>query len=280
MMTKPSLPLLLQPGLAQLLNRRLVDKTGCFAFLKTDLIIPFKRPASYHDAFLVYVVGLYALYHDYGCQFLPLLLSDKMSHPLMVRRSLHVIRRHIEDVNSYLRPNVAHGVYEIEERTKMQTRISNYYLQAADTGLSSQKWPEFLINLTDDHWEIITRRIINDSNKLYHFLEQWADAWGAETITARQGLKNDFARDEGFRRSFNARICTHIIKQCGLGVDSQKFYKGWLSNWQQELCQEFLSEKACTPDALYQSLWRLIEKAVNPPADSSTDIAKKHGFGF
>ena len=73
----PVLPRMLQPDRLKQLNEHLVDTTGCFAFLKTDQVLFSLTPQQWQDAYTVFGVGLYAVYHDYGCRFLySILLSD------------------------------------------------------------------------------------------------------------------------------------------------------------------------------------------------------------
>lgn len=283
MTTTPPVPLFLQSGMAESLNRQLIEHSGCFAFIKTDLVSPFKTPASSHDAFAAYVVGLYALYHDYGCQFLRLLLTEKMSPPGMDRAPLPELIQHIDDIELILRPNVTHGIFPITERIRMQTRISSHYLLCADTGASVEQWPEFITTLSDTHWTSATQCLVRDSDHLYRYLEQWAEAWKTEPLESQHDLKKTFAQEDKFGRSFDLRICSTIAEQCRPSVKLKRYYnhpRNGRDYWHHELRQCFLNGSAVTPEALYRLLYSLVDRAVNPPTVSSVIIAKKYGLGI
>lgn len=280
----PRVPLFLQPGRAAALNDKLVRQTGCFAFLKTDQVAFTLSPKSYQDAFISFSIGLYALYHDFGCYFLQMLLSDQFCPSSIDTGGLVRYRTHVSVLNRDIRSNLAHGLLELEPRIRFQKKLAGYYLHSEYTGVSAEQWPDFVNNLTQEQWKSITATLIADSDRIYHFLERWADEW-AKDSDSLDGLRNRFATDTRFSGSFGDRICRSLIRKHNNVVDPGQYISysntsASIYTWRSTLQNDFLSGKITRPEELYKHLDQMIDKTVNPPAQTSLSIAERYGFGI
>lgn len=280
----PKAPLFLQAGKAKLLNDKLVLQTGCFAFLKTDQVLFSTMPETYQDAFTIYTLGLYSLYHDYGCYFLRLLLEDFLCPPSIQTYRLRSYRTHVGVVTSNLRHNIAHGILEVEQRKKIQRKLSKYYLDYDKTEFSPEQWPFFTNSLSPNHWEKITNRLVADSDNLYNFLELWANEW-AKIPDGLANLRDRFARNEKFCYSFDRRICEPIIRKHNSTADIKRYINlgdssSDIYSWRETLREDFLSKSITAPEEIYEKLNMLIDKTVNPPHPTSIDSAGRYGFGI
>lgn len=278
MIDLPRVPLFLQPGMAAILNDKLIRETGCFAFLKTDQVAFSLSPQSYQDAFISFSISLYALYHDFGCHFLAILLSDQFCPPSVDRGKLRKCRTHVWALNSVIRSNLAHGQFEIESRIRLQNMLAGYYIHSQHIGVSANKWPDFTNSLAQTQWKSATTTMINDSDLVYHSLEEWADEW-AKNPTFPDDLRNRFASDTRFLASFDDRICRALVLKHNDAVDPRQYFSyedtsAAIYTWRRVLQNDFLSKKIIKPEELYIELDQLIDKTVNPPAQTSLSIKK------
>lgn len=275
------LPLFLQSEKVAALNDTLVQKTGCFAFLKTDQVLFSTMPESWQDAFTVIVVGLYAVYHDFGCGYLGLILDDAMCPTTFSYSSRE--KRHITEISD-LRANIAHGVLHLPQRVSCQKLFfGKKCFPRPEMQISYNQWPDYLNALTEDAWEKIVTRLINDSNQLFHYLEQWADTWARDSAKLAW-LKRQFCNDSRFIYSIDARICRPILEANGV---SKRKIKGYLSRnskeliqWQKKLQSDFLNGSISSPKGLYEELEQIIFSFVTPMPQTSLNIGAQHGFGI
>ena len=274
-------PLFLQADQLKKLNDDLVAKTGCFAFLKTDQVLYATAPRSWQDAYTIFVVGLYAVYHDFGCKFLRILLEDsfcpeELSFPGHSRRHLDVVVRD-------MRSGVAHGIISPSQRIKVQRQLAGYYLNYKATSVSPEQWPAFINDLSEDDWACITNRLIQDSDQLFQYLERWADSWAKHPDELSQ-LKDRFSNHPYFTGSFDDRICRPLLTVCG--VPSRDVFQytnpnaAALHQWRRQLVAAFLSGSVTHPTGLYRELERIIRDHVSPSEQTSSDIAARYGFGI
>jgi hypothetical protein len=170
-------PLLLQSNLAEKLNHKIIANTGCFAFLKTDQLMMYKAAASAQDAFMAYSVCLYSLYHDYGKQFLKILLCDEFCPSDTLRRKSLPLKKHVTVIQYIIRPNFTHAFFDTAKRDDLIHSLAEYYLRGCSTQTPTGQWPDFLNCLDDDQWIYIANRLIQDADNLYRFLDDWADEW-------------------------------------------------------------------------------------------------------
>lgn len=293
MSSLPILPLFLQKGYLSQLNNQLFDKTGCFAFLCTDTVLCATEPKSWQDAFSIIVPGLYSVYHDYGCLFLPLLI-DYIGHPGFQPDGFYVpsgIWQHIMAIDKTLRPNITHGILYKTNRDIFQTKISSYYLFSyyRAKGIKPPKpgqWPSFVENLDEEQWQYIVEKIVDDSNGLYDHLLNWSIEW-EKRPDELQDLKKRFANDDYFKKSFDARICKPIViaslREANIDLNQVDSYikidKTGSSvtpiiNWQNEMVKEFLN--GSNSDDLYTKLERIIRnEIITKNNQSSVSIARR-----
>ncbi len=278
---KIQLPLFLQSEKVAGLNDSLIQKTGCFAFLKTDQVLFSTMPESWQDAFSVVVVGLYAVYHDFGCKYLRLILDNKLCPATMPSAVKEI--RHLDDISTF-RANIAHGILPLTQRISCQKLFYDWNcFPPVETHISYNQWPDYLNALTEDDWAKIVTRITDDSNQLFHYLEQWADTWAGDS-SKLIWLRKEFGEDDRFSHSIDSRICKPILDANGV---SNRRIKGYLrqnsqelNQWRDQLKSYFLNGSISSPQDLYQELERIIHSFVTPIPMSSSNIASQFGFGI
>ncbi len=283
----PVLPLFLQKGKLSSLNDQLFKRTGCFAFIGTDLAVCATCPASWQDAFSIIVPGLYSVYHDYACKFLEMLLDDRnlgfQPDGFTVPRYLMSHKITVEQV---LRPNITHGILYLSERDRFQNKISDFYLAPyySTKGIKPQKfgkWPSLIECINEEQWEYIVMRIVDDSNSLYNHLLNWSIEW-EKYPSELPNLKKQFSADKRFVSSFDARVCSPIVKACLKEANkslklancyyNDKNNSAPINNWQREMVKCFLNGDK--PDKLYAELQTIIRNEIVPkPNQSSLAIA-------
>lgn len=280
MKTIPIPPDMLQPDRLKQLNNHLVNTTGCFAFLKTDQVLFSSRPQFWQDAYTIFSIGLYAVYHDYGCKFLRnFFLNDKFRPNTQL--ILDRYRLHVDTLCWHIRPNLAHGLLHLSGRIKLQHKLAKYYLQ--DSTQNHSDWPDYINQLTEEQWMKITQRMVKDSNDLYYFLWTWGNEW-AKNPNGLSELQEQFVSErDSFAFSFDDRICRPLLLSHGVKPMAVTQYtksngqSAPIDLWRQKLIQFYRSGKN-RPEDIYNELDRLIQEEVEPHKKSSVDIARQFGF--
>ncbi len=279
-MTLPALPCMLQPNKLRDLNKYLVDTTGCFAFLKTEQVLFSSAPQSWQDAFTIFSVGLYAVYHDFGCQFLRLLLSDELCPSTLASPERH--RLHVDTLNRIIRVNLAHGLLYSSQRTELQDKLANYYLRGSSYTHNPAEWPDYVNSLTEQQWMGITQRLATDSDNLYCFLRSWGEEWAKDSDRLPK-LQDQFVTHRGyFAKSFDDRVCRPLLLSCGIkSSDVTRYTKSNgsspIDRWRQQLVQFYRNGKH-HPDEIFRKLDQLIRQELKPIQKSSIDIAAQFGL--
>lgn len=273
MSSLPVLPNMLIPERLKKLNDHLIETTGCFAFLKTDQVLFSPAPQSWQDAFTIFSIGLYAVYHDFGCNFLRFPLDDDFCPNEMPKPHNH--RNHIDMLNREIRTNLAHGLLLSSQRTNLQIKLANYLVGNVHDPKTND-WPNYINQLSETHWRQITEHLIEDSNSLYSFLLKWGDTW-AKHPNQLPKLRAQFASSKDyFLNSFNERICRPLLLIHGVNPrDISKYISknsNYIRRWQTALSQAYLSGTT-PPDKLIQKLDILISQELQPTQKSSLDIA-------
>lgn len=280
MSPSPTLPYMLQPDRLKQLNDHLVETTGCFAFLKTDQVLFSQAPGLWQDAYTIFSIGLYAVYHDYGCKFLrSLLLSDELCPDTLPKPGSH--RAHLDTLNQSIRTNLAHGLLHASQRAALQRKLSNYYLPSGSYAHDPSDWPGYVNQLSEHQWMQITQRLTQDSDSLYQFLWSWGDEWAKEP-GCLPGLRERFVSyTDFFANSFDDRVCRPILLEHGAKSFEVGLYTNkdstYLKQWRQHLVQSYRGGKT-QPEELYRELDRLIYQELTMPQHSSIDIAALFGF--
>ena len=284
MTSLPVLPFFLQKGKLESLNNQLFEKTGCFAFLCTDMVICATEPKSWQDAFSIIVPGLYSVYHDYGRKFLLILLDKNKTgfqpDGLSVPKEFWP---HIQTINKILRPNITHGILYKPERDAFLSKISSYYLTAyyqakGKTQGKPGQWPDYIENMDEEQWQYIVEKITDDSNTLYNHLLNWSVEW-EKRPTELQNLKEQFAQDDYFKDSFDAGLCKPIVIACFIEANKNlrlvdNYMKSSIEVWRNEIVKEFLNGNK--PDVLFIKLESIIRAEIIPGNNrSSVSIAQK-----
>ena len=69
-------PVILMPGKLDEINKYLLEKTGCFAFLVPERRWYYSEPCTGKGAVELWSIALYTIYHDYGCGYLNFILDS------------------------------------------------------------------------------------------------------------------------------------------------------------------------------------------------------------
>lgn len=279
----PALPYMLHPDKLKQLNEHLVNTTGCFAFLKTDQVLFSPAPQQWQDAYTVFGVGLYAVYHDFGCKFLYSLLSDEFCPDMLPNPASH--RRHVNALNREIRTNLVHGLLYPFQRKGLQRKLVNYYLQGGSHAQLLHEWPDYVNGLTEQQWMQITQRLVKDSNDLYDFLWSWGEEWAKKPDCLPELQERFVTYRDCFARSFDERVCHPLLRSCGVEYSDVQRYTKHKSNgqtvpidlWRQQLIQSYRNGKR-HPEELSFELEQLIKQEFKPPEKSSIDIAAEFGF--
>lgn len=280
MSCSPVVPHMLQPDRLKQLNKHLVDTTGCFPFLKTDQVLFSPSPNQWQDAYTVFGVGLYAVYHDFGCKFLyDIFLSDDFCPDTLPKPIKH--RYHVSVLNRDIRTNLAHGLLYPFQRTKLQRKLFGYYLQ--NHRQVPDVWPDYVNQLTEQDWMQITQHLVKDSNDLYNFLWSWGDEWAKDPEHLPELQEQFVTYGDYFANSFDDRVCRPLLYNCGVAQpDIFQYTKGNgqtapIDRWRHQLIEAYRSGKR-NPEELCYELEKYISRELEQPRQSSIDIAAEFGF--
>jgi len=106
-------PVILKPGKLDDINKYVLERTGCFAFLIPDANWHYSEPKTSKGAVELWSVALYAIYHDCGCRYLDFILdSSNKPRNTAIDNLLYKSRRHKKTMERVLRTNIAHGVFD------------------------------------------------------------------------------------------------------------------------------------------------------------------------
>lgn len=289
------IPRFLKPKQLESLNDLLVAKAGCFAFLGIEMPIDV-HPSTYKEALHIYVMKLYVLYNDYGCRFLEYFLPDAGQAPNLspierteaqmrgINADIRRSREHVRTIKHILRMNICHGILEDRLREQFVDTVKEYgnlHAEKRDDG-----WLSYINGLTDEQWKPMVERVVSEADRLYRYLEQWANDWGQAPEEAMRDNRLHFGQSEQFRKSFDMRICSEILKSCG---EQKQSTISRLTNsgnpnahihaWRNDVVTEYCSGRLNTPQEVYARLCYNIKKEVTPPTVSSLDVADCYGFG-
>lgn len=159
------IPLLLQDKKAKDINNQLIANNNCFAFIGIPEKIVDIYPDTYKHAYENFVRYLYILYHDYGMYFIH----------CFCRESVNILRNESYS-HHYLFVSNARALNSHAHTEKNEERVfkklKDYFFKS-DPSFPNKyhSWNDFAQNASEEEWENIVKKIVSDSNKLYHFLE-------------------------------------------------------------------------------------------------------------
>lgn len=284
-------PLLLFQNNQLELNNKLQVKTGCFLFLRTDDVIPGLALNSFPafdvkttdpskpslTAFVEIIIGLYAVYHDFACQFWKALLSDALCPKGMEQNRLKQHRAHINSIIE-LRQEIAHGSLKARFKDDKLLKCLKKQMEIANRGLpwagNDPSWPHYMEQMGEEDWASVVKVLADSSNKLYHFLVEWAEAWDKLIQSGEESPRVLFATSDDFAKSFDNRCG----KLCGAGkLSDQK-----LGDLREDLKNFYLNNPRATSKQLLNEMKNRLKNysgsSGGVSAFPSTTIAGKFGL--
>lgn len=159
-------PKLLQNRIARDLNTKMLTNNQSFVFLGEPEVMINRTPSTFLEAFDMYVVRLYVVYHDYGMKFLECYGSELFR---INNTCAHI--SHIHFINN-CRAALAHS----SDPTNVEQIYNNLkkHFFKNDTSFQYNDWQDFWQNATESHWEELVKVIVKDSDSFMKFLENVA----------------------------------------------------------------------------------------------------------
>lgn len=283
-------PKILQKGELKKINDHLYAKSGCFAFLVSDVQWIYSEPKSGKEAFEQWSVELYTIYHDYGCGYLSYILSGKDICPSALQADLVKAKRHMDSVNKIFRHNFAHGIMDVCSRDRMRKEIARY-CPKKDKG---EKWDSYFQSFSDDDWKRVAEHLKDDADKLLKTLYKWADMIEKERDISDP--REAFGRAREFKNSISMRIVFDSLdnefiitgERSALKIldtgpkkdPTKRNSEKQLQEWQNDIQQDFLDGKIKTAEDIISRLKSFLYMIHNPLKESSIAIADRTGFSL
>lgn len=281
-------PKILVSGKMREINDYLLKKTGCFAFLLDDhLQWEYAKPQNAKEAFEIWSIALYVVYHDYGCYYLKYLLSDENVMITEIRSQVKRSRDHYYDIVNCFRGNFAHGILDGQSRHEMTALINKRYLKR------SKEFKE-LDKFTEEDWKDVAGQLKRRADELYDTLGLWADTYDKSKFKDYLSAKECFGKSDWFRMSVCERVLFESLdKDIRKGKDenarsildnhagnAHKSLNDTLLEWQNIIQSEFLDDKIKTDQDILNRLKELLEEVYEPVIVSSVDVASECGYNF
>lgn len=213
-MNKPiPIPKLLQDHIARDLNTKMLTNNRSFVFLGEPEVMINRAPSTFTEAFDMYIIRLYVLYHDYGMKFLECYgnVSSIYSHI-----------PHIRFVNS-CRAVLAHSNDPFQSE-RVYNSLKNHYFKN-DVSFQYNHWQDFWENATESHWEKLVNQIVTDSDSVMNYLDNVASQKQnyetdckniSEIFTKTRVYSETFSNGEKvdvYIKSLNSRFLKQICQQ-------------------------------------------------------------------
>lgn len=287
-------PQILIPGVIEEINQNLMSKTGCFAFLIPSHQWSYAEPKSGKEAFEIWSVGLYTIYHDYGCGYIRYILDESNAPIPSLKSDIKKSRMHLNTVVNVFRGNIAHGIFDSASRQRLQNQVTKSYFQQNQ---NDKSWNEFYTQLSDDDWMKAAQCLKKDSDNLVSVLHDWADGFKKSKIPINIFRPREkFGKSKEFLTSISERVVfdsldrDYMISQKTESAQKildkavedhdKKGSNEMLACWQKDIQKEFLDGNLHSPDDIIAKLRSFLYEVHNPPSASSTTIASKHGFSL
>ena len=267
-------PIILTPGKLDEINKYVLEKTGCFAFLVSDKCWNYSEPKTGKGAVELWSVALYTVYHDYGCKYLDFIL-DCANEPnveidVMIKKS----QKHKKDIEKTLRNNIAHGQLD----SYCSDKLKRLYFSREDISINQ---------LSDNKWFRVAEIIRKDSDNLVDTIIKWADGYQ----NSERNIRDEFGASNHFKNSIDQRIMFNTLDNdfCGNGQNrarkilekiSKEKPNETLDLWKEEVSSLFLNRQIETPEDIISQLKQFLYDVHEPMQPSSAKIGDSLGFSL
>ena len=278
-MSSIQLPKLLYRANQDALNKTLLEKTGCFLFLRTDDVFPGAAPNKPYDAFVEIVVGLYVVYHDFACRFWETLLGNNLLPSGIQAYSLNTHKKHIQSINKTLRQQIAHGSLKARSSEADPLRDSLEELMQSSSHTppwapGQPQWPKYMNDMGEDDWCVVVERLTKRSDSLISFFEGWAAAWERDINSDNSKSPRASFSYDGIWNSIDHRCVAPYEEANGIKLTDDQ-----MDDLRNHLIGFFTNNTSKTNSHLLKEMASWIRK-LSMPASPSTSIAGKYGFGI
>ena len=267
-------PVILTPGKLNKINKYVLEKTGCFAFLVPDKSWNYSDPGTGKGAVELWSVALYTIYHDYGCGYLNFILDSANEPNDEIEDLLFRSRRHKKNIERTLRPNVAHGGLD----SYTPNEIKRIYFAREDQSIDQ---------LPDSKWFILAEKIRRESDDLVNAIYKWADGFE----DSGRNIRDEFGSSNYFKKSIDARVmfdtldndfwrgdrrrARNILESISKRTPNEK-----LDLWRDEVSSSYLNKELETPKDIIYQLKQYLYDVHHPEQPSSVTIGDSLGFSL
>lgn len=268
-------PKLLIQSEIEVLNDKVLNDTGCFSFLLPEKMWEYSEPKTGKEAVEIWSVGLYVIYHDYGCCFIKYVLDPNNLPNQSMKDEVYHCKKHIDAIEKYGRARLAHGVFD----SVTEQKFFNYL------------FPKQLIELdklSEIEWNRAAERIRDDADLVFDQILQWANEHKSKKNPFLQfcNPRERFATSEYFKESFDVRILLEIYDR-DYAVNDGKYARSIIGkeniesvcvSWRQEIVSKYKNEELKGPKEILEYISKKMDELHNPPQRSSIEMAEKRGL--
>lgn len=267
-------PEILEPGKLIEINKYILERTGCFAFLiSTDSGWYYSEPQTGKGAVELWSIALYTIYHDYGCRYLRFMLNSNNAPSDDMKDLLKRSNIHVSNVQKVLRLNVAHGTLD----TYTPNELKRIFFAKEENSLKE---------MPETQWFRVAEKIRKESDDLVNTLYKWADGF-----QNNPSIRKHFGSSDDFKSSIDSRImfenldndfCMNRNRRAKriLEDQSQQLPMDKLENWRNEISSLFLREEIKTPQEIIDKLKSYLYEVHQPNQRSSVSIGEALGFSL
>ena len=266
-------PEILMPGRLNEINKYILKKTGCFAFLASDSGWNYSEPKTGKGAVELWSIALYTIYHDYGCRYVRFIFDECNKPNDSIDEMLWKSRRHMTTVQRVLRSNIAHGTLD----TYTHDELKRIFFAREERSLKE---------IPEEQWFRVAEKIRREADNLVDTLYKWADGYqGNSTIRNRFGASDDFKKsidarilfetlDNDFCRNGEKRA-KRILEDQSRNLPAEK-----IDIWRDNISSMFLSNEINSPQEIIDKLKSFLFEVHQPEQRSSVTIGESLGFSL
>lgn len=267
-------PVILTPGKLNEINKYVLQKTGCFAFLIPDNCWDYSNPQTGKGAVELWSVALYVVYHDYGCRYLKFILDQGNEPNYEIDDLLYRSRRHKKTIERILRTNIAHGCLDSYDPGELKRVFF-----ARETTPIAQ--------LPDNKWFRVAEKIRRESDDLVDAIYKWADGYHENG----RNIREVFAKSADFKKSIDSRVMFDTLDNdfCRNGETrarktlediSRQMPNEKLAIWGEDVSSLFLNKELKTPEDIISQLKKYLYDVHMPMQPASVTIGDSLGFSL